>query len=181
MVNISVTLRTGFHVRHRAGPVHSTWRYSAMTSTKRHQPIVFALVCALVLIGGSLKAHAEDLFGFNPKVTSTTGTANVSNDSHELHVEFTLSAVKYGATNKFEVCGKFQHATESSQWHYATQCGPDDLEDKGSGSYKATWSVSKKMGGSRVKNSEARIKIKKTQGDGTVKESDWTLNERVTW
>ena len=152
-----------------------------MTATKRHQPIVFALVCALVLIGGSLKAHAENLYGYNPDVTSTYGIENISDQYHQLHINFTLAAEQYGAKSDFEACAKLTNKMRTSGAAPVEKCGPDQLWDKGQGKYRATWIVKRVTQYGTVCNTDASMKIKKTQSDGTVKESDWTDAETVGW
>ncbi len=151
-----------------------------MTATKRHQPIVFALVCALVLIGGSLKAHAEDLFGFNPNVTTTYGMANVTDEKHKVVIKFSLSAVKYGATNEFEPCVKMEHRLRTSGFTEES-CDTVEFQDKGQGNFRATWNFDKVSQYGTICNTDVSMKIKKTQGDGTVKESDYTDAENVGW
>ena len=152
-----------------------------MTSTKRHQPIVFALVCALVLIGGSLKAHAANLGIFNPKVTSTTGEAKSSNKNHSIIIEYEIEAMSapYASTT-LDICGKFEHRLKTSGYT-KKPCGPDDLEDKGSGKYKATWYIPIVSQYGTICNTDASMKVKVLGVSGDWIHSDWTDSENVSW
>ena len=152
-----------------------------MTATKRHQPIVFALVCALVLIGGSLKAHAENLLDFNPDVTSTYGMADdTDKKKHKLVIKFSLEAVKNGATNDFEACVKMAHRLKTSGFTKKL-CDPGDFQDQGQGKFRATWSFYKNSQFGTICNTDVSMKVKVLAVSGNWVESDYTDAENVSW
>lgn len=151
-----------------------------MTVTKRPQAIVFAVVCAFVLIGGRLEAPAADLGSWNPIVTGSSGISP-QRDVRHLYFDFHIAAMQAGE-REMEICGRFQHRSMQGRELTIERCGPDELWRRGPGRFRATFIVPVIHDGSLIATTQASMKVRilRYAGGGWM-ESDYTHPRTVHW
>ena len=151
-----------------------------MTATKRHRPIVFAIVCALVLVGGSLEAPAQNLGDWTPTVTDTYGE-EPPGDDRKLHIDFNIVGVQV-SKDQLEVCGRLKHTLKGGGTLTTEPCGSDELQEGSSGGFTATFFVPALHETSRIPSTSASIKVRiLILGQGSWMESAWTQPRQVDW
>ena len=164
------------------------------TVMRRHQPVVFALVCALVLIGMS-QSRAADLGSWNPVFVSAHGITTSTH--HRLFISFRIPALKRNPGDplidpsrpNFVVCASMTHHVQDGaapgglgEAFSVTRCGPDELHDTYSESFMAAFYIPKTHDGKWVKASDVKIKVRVQNGPGgEYRESDYTPSARVSW
>ena len=148
-----------------------------MTATKRRQPILFALVCALFLIGGSPEDLAanpsyEDA-DWVPKVTGVFGY-DKSVSERQFYFQFTIPAMKWYAA-AITICAQFEHIlTSGVSILVDEECGGGEVHDMHNGNFQSPWLVPHYWGS---KNN----KIKKTRGVMRVKFTGMGYGTGLLW
>ena len=130
-----------------------------MTATERYSPLVFAVACVLVLLGGNRPALSDDLGAWNP---SLSGVMGMDRADGTREVRFSFGVV--GAVNDDsivpEVCGTFWYSFSSRPSWSETSCVPKSVVNRGGGRFKATFVVPKRSGGHWIVSTEPSMKVR---------------------
>ncbi|MXX98320.1 MAG: hypothetical protein F4Y58_00210 [Gammaproteobacteria bacterium] len=150
-----------------------------MTATKRCLAVFFAIVCVLVLVGGSLKASAFTGVLWNPIIEFVHGI-KFSNGERQLHIKFRILALM-AEDLPMEVCARLEHRVGSGGFG-VNKCGPDQFSSEGSGKYKVVFNVPSQSQWGPIKKTSISIKAKIQRKDGTVWETDYAQSsEFINW
>ena len=147
-----------------------------MTATERYSPLMFAVACVLVLLGGNRPALSDDLGAWNP---SLSGILGMDRADGTREVRFSFGVV--GAVNDDsivpEVCGTFRYSFSTRASWSETSCVPKSVVNRGGGRFRATFNVQKNPGGHRVTSTDPSMKVRWNRvGTG------WTAwSDPVSW
>ena len=147
-----------------------------MTATERYSPLMFAVACVLVLLGGNRPALSTDLGTWNPEL-HTVMSIDRADGTRQIRINFGV----VGAVNDVgivpEVCGRFRYKFRSRASWRATDCSPLSVVNRGRGQFRATFNVQKTSGGHRVTSTDPSMKVRWNRvGTG------WTAwSDSVSW
>lgn len=144
-----------------------------MTATERYSPLVFAVACVLVLLGGNRPALSTDLGTWNPELHTVMGIDR-ADGTRQVRISFGV----VGAVNDVgivpEVCGRFRHKFRSRAAWRATDCSPLSVVNRGRGQFKATFEIPKRSGGDRILSTDVSMKVRWYRySTGWTAWSDW--------
>ena len=144
-----------------------------MTATERYSPLIFAVACVLVLLGGNRPALSTDLGTWNPELHTVMGIDR-ADGTRQIRINFGV----VGAVNDVgivpEVCGRFRHKFRSRAAWRATDCSPLSVVNRGRGLFRATFEVPKRSGGDRILSTAVSMKVRWHRfGTGWTAWSDW--------
>ena len=127
------------------------------TKTKRTS-FVCAVVCALVLLGGSRAALAGDLGGWNP--INISAHRSVTDNVRKVTFYFDVLAAKNDSYITPTVCGCFYHKFQYHGGWEPEPCNPDEVNNKGNGAFEAIFTVPNYYAGQNIVKTFAKVKLK---------------------
>ena len=130
-----------------------------MTATERYSPLVFAVACVLVLLGGNRPALSDDLGTWNPEL-HTVLSINRADGTRRIRIAFGVVGAVNDDSIVPEVCGMFRYTFRSRAAWKSTNCSPLSVVNRGRGLFRATFEVPKRSGSHRILTTAVSMKVR---------------------